>query len=228
MAYPRALAVCACGAGMHLLLDLMNDAGVKLLWPFQQRWIAWDLAREVDPALLAILLAGLLLPALLNLVSEEIGARGHKRPGQRGAIVALTLTGAYLGLRAMEHQRAVALLDSRVYQQEAPLRAGAFPNVSPLLWRGVVETETAIHEVDVSLTPGAEFDPRAARSQFKPKIRRRCNTPPPARPRGNFWHLRASPWRACSPHRMDSRCGFATCASLQPHSGRPGLSPSSI
>ena len=168
VAYPRALAVCACGAGMHLLLDLMNDAGVKLLWPFQQRWITWDLAREVDPALLAILLAGLLLPTLLNLVSEEIGARGHKRPGQRGAIVALALAAAYLGLRAMEHQRAVALLASRVYRQEAPLRAGAFPTVSPFLWRGVVETETAIHEVDVSLMPGAEFDPRAARSQFKP------------------------------------------------------------
>jgi hypothetical protein len=123
----------------------------------------------VDPALLVILLAGLLLPALLHLVSEEIGERGHKRPGARGALIALALAALYIGVRAMEHQRTMALLDSHVYRQEAPIQAGAFPTVSPLLWRGVVETETAMHEMDVSLMPGAEFDARAARTLFKPE-----------------------------------------------------------
>jgi membrane-bound metal-dependent hydrolase YbcI (DUF457 family) len=169
VAYWPALAVCACGAGMHVLLDLVNDAGVKLLWPFNARWFAWDLAREVDPGLLVILLAGLLVPALLNLVSEEIGARGRRRPGARGALVALSLAAAYMGGRAVEHQRASALLNAHDYQQEVPVRAAAFPAVSPLLWHGVVETATAMHEVEVSLAPGAEFDPRAARSQFKPE-----------------------------------------------------------
>jgi membrane-bound metal-dependent hydrolase YbcI (DUF457 family) len=169
VAYWRALVVCVCGAAMHLLLDLTNDSGVKLLWPFHERRFAWDLALEVDPGLLAILLAGLLLPALLNLVSEEIGARRRKRPGQRGAIVALALAAAYVSVRAAEHQRALVLLDSHVYQQETPIRTGAFPTVSPLLWRGVVETEAAMHEMDVSLMSGAEFDARDARSQFKPE-----------------------------------------------------------
>jgi inner membrane protein len=169
VAYLPALAVCACAAGMHLLLDLTNDAGVKLLWPFSARWFAWDLAREVDPGLLVILLAGLLLPVLFNLVGEEIGARGRKRPGARGAVAALILAAAYVGGRAVTHQRADALLNSHVYQQEAPIRTAAFPTVSPLLWRGVVETETAMHEVDVSLASGTEFDPRTAQSQFKPE-----------------------------------------------------------
>jgi inner membrane protein len=164
-----AIAVCAAGAGGHLLLDLTNDSGVALLWPFRPQRFAWDLAREVDPALLAILLAGLLVPSLLNLVSEEIGARRRARPGVRGAIIALSLAALYMGGRALEHQRADALLNSRTYRQEVPIRVGAFPTVSPLRWRGIVETKTAMHQVDVSLLPGADFDPRAAQIQFKPE-----------------------------------------------------------
>jgi inner membrane protein len=166
--YLTALAVCAAGAGLHLLLDLTNSAGVKLLWPFQPRWFAWDLAPEVDPALLVILLAGLLLPTLLHLVGEEIGARSQKRPGARGAVIALCLAAAYLGGRTVGHMRAQALLAAHVYNQEAPIRTGAFPTASPLRWRGVVETQTALHEAEVPLTPGASFDPRAARTDFKP------------------------------------------------------------
>jgi inner membrane protein len=169
ISYMPALAVCACGAGMHLLLDLTNDAGVQLLWPFRTRWLAWDLAREADPGLLVILLAGLLLPALLKLIGEEIGARRRGRPGARGAVIALCLAAGYMGGRAVEHQHADALLNAHTYRQEAPLRAGAFPTASPLLWRGVVETETAMHEVDVPLLPGAEFDARRARTLFKPE-----------------------------------------------------------
>ena len=164
-----ALAVCAAGAGLHLLLDLTNSAGVKLLWPFSARWLAWALSETVDPGLLVILLAGLLLPGLLNLIGEEIGARSKHRPGGRGAIMALSLTALYIGGRALQHQRADALLNSHTYREEAPLRVGAFPTFSPFLWRGVVETETGLHQVEVPLSPGARFDARTARSQFKPE-----------------------------------------------------------
>ena len=167
--YLPALAVCAAGAGLHLLLDLTNDAGMKLLWPFGHNRTAWDWAREVDPWLLAILLAGLLVPALLRLVGEEIGARGRKQPGVRGAIATLCVAALYLGARGMAHQRAGAILDSHTYQRETPIRTGAFPAASPLQWRGVVETETAVHEVNISLLPGVEFDARAARSRAKPE-----------------------------------------------------------
>ena len=164
-----ALAVCAAGAGLHLLLDLTNSYGVKLLWPFSARWFAWDLAEPVDPGLLLILLAGLLLPGLLNLITEEIGARAQRRPGQRGAIVAISLVALYIGGRALLHQRAGALLNSHIYREEEPIRAGVFPTFSPITWRGVVETETALHQVEVPLSPGAPFDPRLARNQFKPE-----------------------------------------------------------
>src|ERR1700692_4879649 len=44
--YP-ALAICAVGAGAHLLLDLLNGYGVLLLWPFSAKWTAWDLVDSV-------------------------------------------------------------------------------------------------------------------------------------------------------------------------------------
>src|SRR5579863_9778053 len=43
-----ALAIGAIGAGAHLLLDMLNGYGVKLLWPFNPKWYAWDLADSVD------------------------------------------------------------------------------------------------------------------------------------------------------------------------------------
>jgi inner membrane protein len=169
MRFGPALVVCAAGAVLHLLLDLGNSEGVKLLWPFSARWFAWDLTETVDPGLLLILLAGILLPALTSLISEEIGGRAERRPGQRGAIIALSLAALYMGGRALLHQRADALLSAHIYRGEEPIRTGAFPTFSPLLWRGVVETEGALHQVEVPVSPGARFDPRTARSQFKPE-----------------------------------------------------------
>jgi membrane-bound metal-dependent hydrolase YbcI (DUF457 family) len=163
-----AVAVCACGSGMHLLLDLTNDSGVKLLWPFRLDWHAWDLARDVDPVLLAILLAGILVPSLLNLIGEEIGAGRRRRPGAGGAALALGLMLLYLGGRAAAHQRATILLNGHTYRQEAPIRTGAFPSVSPVTWHGVVETQTALHRAEVSLWPGMEWNAEATQIQPKP------------------------------------------------------------
>ncbi len=48
---------------------------MQLLWPFRAGWFSWDIAPWFDPWILAILIAGLLLPQLFRLVSEEIGER---------------------------------------------------------------------------------------------------------------------------------------------------------
>ena len=171
----RALAICAIGSGTHLLLDLVDDYGVKLLWPFRSKWYAFDLVSQVDWWILFFLLAGLLVPELLRLVSEEIGSRPGRR-GQRGAIFALACAALLIGGRALAHGRAIALLDSRTYradsnsQGETPLRVGAFPQSSdPLLWAGVVQTDNAVFNVDVPLGPIRVFDPESAEAHFKPQ-----------------------------------------------------------
>jgi membrane-bound metal-dependent hydrolase YbcI (DUF457 family) len=164
-----ALVVCLAAAGMHILLDLAHSYGVKLLWPFGTQWYAWDLLAEVDPVLLLIFVSGLLIPMLLNLVSEEIGSRARRRPGMLGALIALAIATSYLGARVILHERALVLLNSQSYLTEAPLRIGAFPSVSPFTWQGIVETESALHEAEISVIPNAPFDPRTAVNRFKPQ-----------------------------------------------------------
>ena len=165
-----AILICAIGASAHLLLDLLNPYGVKLLWPFSQKWYAWDLADSVDAWILIFLLAGLLLPELFRLILEEIGSRPKERGRQRGAVVGLILVALFVAGRAFAHQRAIALLDAREYRAQAPLVVAAFPRPSnPLLWSGVVETDNALFNVDVPLGPGPAFDPDLADVHFKPQ-----------------------------------------------------------
>jgi inner membrane protein len=165
-----ALLICAVGAGVHLLLDLLNGYGVKLLWPFSAKWFAWDLADSVDAGILFFLLAGLLLPELFRLVLEEIGSKPKKSGRQRGAIVSLILVGLFVAGRAFAHQRAIALLDSREYRSQVPIEVAAFPRPSnPLVWSGVVETDNALVNVEVPLGPVSVFNPELADVHFKPE-----------------------------------------------------------
>ena len=160
------LIVCFAGAVVHLLLDLSTSYGVKLLWPFSGKWYTWDFAPSLDPVVLFLLVAAILLPRLFGLVTQEISGRSKVHSGGRGTTAVLLLVLLYFGGRAVAHQNALALLNARVYRGEAPLRSAAFPVSSPLNWTGLVETRDAIDEVQVPLS-GA-FDPEAARPHFKP------------------------------------------------------------
>ncbi len=161
---------CLAGATLHLLLDLTNTCGVKLLWPFSGNWFSLDLATPFDPWIVLLLLAGLLLPALFRLITEEIGAKSKRRAVDRGAVIALALVVIYFAGRFVLQQRATALLDSRQYRGETPDQVAAFPqSMSPLFWTGVVETDDTFEEVDVSLSPGTSFDPESARIFYKPE-----------------------------------------------------------
>ena len=165
-----ALIVCAIGAGTHLFLDVLNNYGVKLLWPFSSKWFAWDIADSVDAWIIFILLASLLLPELFRLIHEEIGSKSKRQRGQRGAIAGLILVALLVAGRGFAHQRAVALLDSREYRAQVPLVVAAFPKPSnPLAWRGVVETDNALFNVEVPIGPGIAFDPDLADAHFKPE-----------------------------------------------------------
>jgi len=112
----------------------------------------------------------LVLPEVLRLVSEEIGERKRGPRGQRSAIVTLSLLLIYLGARAGLHSHAVDELNAREYHGAPALSSGAFPSsISPLAWRGVVSTDNDIEVVEISLTPGAAFDPERAVRHYKPE-----------------------------------------------------------
>jgi len=165
-----AFAVCLIGVASHVLLDLASGVGVQLLWPFRARWSGWDLATNFDPWILGLLVAGLLLPLLFKLVNEEVTSGQKKRTGAGAAVFTLILVAAYLGARAYWHGQAVDLLLSREYHGRVALSAGAFPEVStPLVWRGVVETDNTMEEVEVPLGRGDEFDSNNSVTRYKPE-----------------------------------------------------------
>jgi membrane-bound metal-dependent hydrolase YbcI (DUF457 family) len=168
-AYFPALAVCAIGVAGNILLDVCSGEGVQLLWPFRPGWYRWNLDGNLDPWLLLILIAGLLLPLLFRLVNEEVGARSKRRGNSRAAVVTLLLVAAYFRWRAHLHGEAVDLLMSHEFHSHIALSAEAFPNASaPFDWRGVAVTDNTVEEMDVPLGPGGDFDADRSRTYFKP------------------------------------------------------------
>jgi inner membrane protein len=170
LSFVSAVVVCGVGVVVHVLFDLASGIGVQLLWPFRQKWTAWDLASTLDPWILVVLVLGSALPEVLRLVSEEIGERRREPRGRLAAMVTLSVLLIYFGARAGLHSRAMDELSARDYHGAPALSEGTFPSsISPLDWRGVVSTENDIEVMEVSLALGAGFDPERAVRYYKPE-----------------------------------------------------------
>ena len=156
------------GVGSHLLLDLTNIYGVRLLLPFSGTWFRLDITSVIDFWIWGALLTALFAPLLSRLVNSEIGAPGPARGGAgRGfAIFALVFLLVYDGARYVVHARVIETLDSRIYSGAAPSRVGAFPTGSILQWRGLAETPDGFSIQDVDIL--REFDPHSGRMLYKP------------------------------------------------------------
>jgi inner membrane protein len=154
---------------LHVGMDLCQNDGIAVLWPFRSQRYSADFVAYFDLWILLILLAGVLLPQLLRLVSEEIGAKSKAPRGRIGAMIALVTIGLYIAGRAILHGNAVAMMESRTYRGELARRVAAFAESdSPLRWHGIVETERALHDLEVELGPGASFSPDSAMVSYKP------------------------------------------------------------
>jgi membrane-bound metal-dependent hydrolase YbcI (DUF457 family) len=166
---PTLLLPLAAAALFHLVLDLFQDEGVALLWPFRPNRFATDWLPPIDPWILAILIAGILLPELVRLVTSEIGVK-HKAPrGRNGAIVALSFIVLYIGARALLHSGSVASLEPHSYHGESARSVGSFPDaISIFAWHGVVETRSLLCLADVPTGMGETFDPESAECSPKP------------------------------------------------------------
>jgi len=141
--------VCLIATTTHFFMDFANPYGVRPFFPFSGRWYAWDIMFTVDPLLLGLLAAGLGLPAILRLVSEEVGAR--TRGVRRGAIFCLSCVVVLFGVRDLSRRRVLGWLESHTYGWQQPWRVAAFPApANPFAWTGVVETESAFHVLPAS------------------------------------------------------------------------------
>ena len=165
-----ALAAAAIALATHLLLDLTNVYGVRLWLPFSARWLRWDLTSVVDLWIWSVLLLAVAGPFLGRLVGSEI-ASAKTRTAHHGrgfAVFALLFLLFYNLGRSALHSRALAVLDSRLYQNAEPLRVAAFPDpVNPMRWRGLAETSDFFALQDVNLA--GDFDPGRASIFHKPE-----------------------------------------------------------
>jgi inner membrane protein len=166
-AWGGAYLVALAGYASNPIFDLANSYGVRLLWPFSGRWIHADLLAIFDVWIWALLLMGLIAPWFSRMVSAEIGAKAGS--GRGAAILVLCAIGIYSGGMYLVHERAVAVLESRLYQGEVPLRVAAMPSpVNPMRWTGLVEGPHFV-EVHRGVNPFQNFDPAGGRVFYKPE-----------------------------------------------------------
>ena len=90
-------AVSCIGVLLHIALDFPTSYGTRLLSPFDWRWYGSDLMPIIDIYLLIALAAGIVI------------GRGSGAARRRAAFVVLALMIGNYGLRAVSHQRALAL-----------------------------------------------------------------------------------------------------------------------
>jgi membrane-bound metal-dependent hydrolase YbcI (DUF457 family) len=158
---------------LHLAMDLSQNETVQLLWPFRPQRYSLDSVAHLDLWILLMILAGTLLPLLLGLVTEEIGAKSKAPRGRIGAALALLVVGVYIGGRLVLRGNAVALLDARTYRGELPRKVAAFAEPdTPFHWHGIVETERALHHFDLHLMRASAFNADSSVVSYKPDASR--------------------------------------------------------
>jgi membrane-bound metal-dependent hydrolase YbcI (DUF457 family) len=166
--FARLAGICIIGVLLHIALDLPTSYGTRILSPFDWRWFTTDWMPIVDVYLLIVLGAGLL---------HGRGEATHRR----NAAIVLTLMVVNYSIRAVAHDRALAVaprvLGPRLPEpcqqtgrsgtlvswpaandsgERAPiscvLTMAALPSfVSPFEWRVVAQLSNAYEIVDVDL-----------------------------------------------------------------------------
>ena len=155
---------------VHIFQDFTTSYGVRPFAPFHPKWYSWDIVSIVDPIMLAVLFLGLVVPSILGLITEEVGARKPQFRGRGGAIFALLCLAAMILARDFEHRRAVNALNSITYHDQQPLRVSAFPGpLNPFVWKGVVETRDFFEMLQVDSSAGQVDPQNTAVVRYKPE-----------------------------------------------------------
>lgn len=146
----------------HILLDWMNNYGVRPLYPFNARWYAGSFMFIFEPVLWGILLLALLMPWLFGLADREIGARRKPFRGRGWAIFALAAFAVLAGLRCWQHARAIDLVRNAAITLDPVERIAAEPyQINPFHWHAIVETPSYYQTADVNTWVGSvASDPR--------------------------------------------------------------------
>jgi inner membrane protein len=120
----------------HHALDMTNAYGMRLWLPFDDSWSGWDVLFVVDPWVWGILLAAILTPVALRFVMQGDAARSRMAWAGLGVLV------AYIGVRAVLHDRAIQTIAALTNELEVR-RVAAFPlPLEFFRWSGLAETDS--------------------------------------------------------------------------------------
>jgi len=146
----------------HLLLDWTNNYGLRPFFPFNARWYSGDLVFIAEPVLWGIFALALLMPALLGLADEEMGARKTVHRGQGWAIFALAAMVAFWGWRWVEHERGLIMMNQTQVASGHVQRVALEPYpINPTRWHAILETATTYQVAEVNTHTGTiESDPQ--------------------------------------------------------------------
>jgi hypothetical protein len=151
-------------------MDAAQWQGVELFWPINPARIAMDWLSTIDPWIVTMLIAAIVLPEFFHLIGSEIGVKDKRPRGFVGAIVGLVMMFSYMGLRADLHATAIAQMQNRSYAGELPTQVAAFSEfVSLVTWHGVADTESALHEVTVRINSSRRSALDPGINLFKPE-----------------------------------------------------------
>jgi inner membrane protein len=159
----------------HILLDWTNNYGVRPFFPFNAQWYAGSVAFIFEPVIFAVLLLGLVAPALFGLIAGEVGARRAVFRGRGWAIFALTATAGLLGWRGVEHDAAMRLASTAAYGPERlgaevlRVTASPFPG-NPYRWHTVAETPEFYQIATVDALRGTVATDAAQDLFYKPAV----------------------------------------------------------
>lgn len=132
------------GVGSHGLLDAMTSYGTRLLWPFSDGRVAWNVISVIDP-LFTVPLVVLLGLALW-------------KQSRKGARIAALWAVFYLAIGTLQQHRAENIVEH--WAENAGIEASrvlAKPSFANLvLWRGLVDDGQRMHVVAVRILPGRQ------------------------------------------------------------------------
>jgi len=132
------------GLGSHGLLDAMTSYGTRLLWPFSDTRVAWNVISVIDP---------LFTVPLVILLGLAVW-----RQSRRGARIAGVWAVFYLAFGALQQHRAESIVAH--WAEDAGIAAArviAKPSFANLIvWRGLVDDGEHMHVVAVRILPGSE------------------------------------------------------------------------
>jgi inner membrane protein len=155
----------------HLLLDWTNNYGLRPFFPFNPRWYAGSLIFIVEPVLLALLLAAMVIPWLLGLIGGEIGVRRVKFRGRGWAIFALTGMVLLWGWRWAEQGRARALEENTQITTAPVTRMMLEPYpINPFRWHAILETAEYYQTAEINTLSGEIVSDRRRDVLYKPAV----------------------------------------------------------